>query len=188
MRSLDPRRLPKSYRLTITMGFGSSLFLTEQGDDRFGIRHFKPSALKKMISLPGDAPGFSPADTASDLIFVVASDHPYVNIHVARRLTKHVDPRITVKHLEQAFSRPDLLDAVVSRLRDRVTLHLVEGGDHSFRVRGRPRDDDGTGRSLGELAARFILERVQEQLGDRATVLHVTVAEDATLSATYRAS
>jgi deferrochelatase/peroxidase EfeB len=110
MRPLDPRRLPKSYRLTITVGFGASLFLTAEGDDRFGIRHLKPSALKQMISLPGDAPGFSPVRTASDLIFVVASDHPYVNIHVARRLTKHVDPRITVKHLEQAFSRPDLLE------------------------------------------------------------------------------
>lgn len=110
MRPLDPRRLPKTYRLTITVGFGSNLFLTERGDDRFRLRHMKPSALKQMISLPGDAPGFSPADTASDLIFVVASDHPYVNIHVARRLTKHVDPRIKVKHLEQAFSRPDLLE------------------------------------------------------------------------------
>lgn len=110
MRPLDPQRLPKSYRLTITVGFGASLFLTEQGDDRFGIHHLKPSSLKRMPSFPGDAPDFSPAQTASDLVFVVASDHPYVNIHVARRLTKHIDPRITVKHLEQAFSRPDLLE------------------------------------------------------------------------------
>lgn len=110
MRPLDPQRLPKSYRLTVTMGFGASLFLTEQGDDRFGIHHLKPSSLKRMPSFPGDAPDFSPAKTASDLVFVVASDHPYVNIHVARRLTKHIDPRITVKHLEQAFSRPDLLE------------------------------------------------------------------------------
>lgn len=110
MRPLDPQRLPKSYRLTVTMGFGASLFLTRQGDDRFGIHHLKPSSLKLMPALPGDAPDFSPANTASDLVFVVASDHPYVNIHVARRLTKHIDARITVKHLEQAFSRPDLLE------------------------------------------------------------------------------
>lgn len=110
MRPLDPQRLPKSYRLTITIGFGASLFLTEQGDDRFGIHHLKPSSLKRMPSFPGDAPAFSPAASASDLIFVVASDHPYVNTHVARRLTKHVDARITVKHLEQAFSRPDLTE------------------------------------------------------------------------------
>ncbi len=128
MRPLDPRRLPKSYRLTITMGFGASLFLTEEGDDRFDIRHLKPSALKQMISLPGDAPGFSPADSASDLIFVVASDHPYVNIHIARRLTKHIDARITVKHLEQAFSRPDLLEF----------LGFEDGTDN---IRNWPQDD-----------------------------------------------
>jgi deferrochelatase/peroxidase EfeB len=128
MRPLDPQRLPKSYRLTITIGFGSSLFLTEKGDDRFDIHHLKPSSLKRMISLPGDAPNFSPADTASDLIFVIASDHPYVNIHVARRLTKHVDPRINVKHLEQAFSRPDLLEF----------LGFEDGTDN---IRNWPQDD-----------------------------------------------
>lgn len=128
MRPLDPQRLPKSYRLTITIGFGSNLFLTEKGDDRFGIRHLKPSSLKRMLSLPGDAPGFSPADTASDLIFMVASDHPYVNIHVARKVTKHIDPRITVKHLEQAFSRPDLLEF----------LGFEDGTDN---IRNWPRND-----------------------------------------------
>jgi hypothetical protein len=39
----------------------------------------------------------------------------------------------------------------------RATLHPVEGGDHSFRVRGRPKDDAGTGTALGEAAGRFIL-------------------------------
>jgi hypothetical protein len=56
------------------------------------------------------------------------------------------------------FARWDLLRATVDRLGDRATLHPVEGGDHSFRVRGRPKDDVGTGTALGEAAARFILE------------------------------
>lgn len=37
----------------------------------------------------------------------------------------------------------------------------------------------------GENLARFICERVQAALGDRAEVVRVTVAEDETLSATY---
>jgi 6-pyruvoyltetrahydropterin/6-carboxytetrahydropterin synthase len=37
-----------------------------------------------------------------------------------------------------------------------------------------------------ENLARFILQRVQGALGEAATVTAVTVAEDATLSATYR--
>ena len=38
----------------------------------------------------------------------------------------------------------------------------------------------------GENLARYIFDRVQQALGDRATVESVTVAEDSTLSATYR--
>ena len=34
----------------------------------------------------------------------------------------------------------------------------VEGGDHSFRVRGARRPDDETGRALGAVAAAFIRE------------------------------
>jgi 6-pyruvoyltetrahydropterin/6-carboxytetrahydropterin synthase len=38
----------------------------------------------------------------------------------------------------------------------------------------------------GENLARYIFERVQAALGDRATVSEVTVAEDSALRATYR--
>ncbi len=38
----------------------------------------------------------------------------------------------------------------------------------------------------GENLARFILDRVQTELGDVVTVTQVTVAEDSTLSASYR--
>jgi hypothetical protein len=57
------------------------------------------------------------------------------------------------------FSRWDLLEGVLGRLGKRARIHRVEGGDHSFRVRGQPRDDAGTGTALGEVAARFILDR-----------------------------
>jgi predicted alpha/beta-hydrolase family hydrolase len=66
-------------------------------------------------------------------------------------------PILWLQGTEDTFARWDLLEGVVARLGDRVTLHRVDGGDHSFRVRGRPRDDPGTGAALGEVAARFIL-------------------------------
>jgi 6-pyruvoyltetrahydropterin/6-carboxytetrahydropterin synthase len=47
---------------------------------------------------------------------------------------------------------------------------------------------DGQLIPTGENLARFILERVQRGLGDAVTVTQVTVAEDTTLSATYRPS
>ena len=68
-------------------------------------------------------------------------------------------PILWLQGTADPFARWDLLEGVLSRLGKRATLHRVEGGDHSFRVRGRPRDDAGTGTALGEAAARFILDR-----------------------------
>ena len=48
-----------------------------------------------------------------------------------------------------------------------------------------PEFADGLLVPSGENIARFILERVQRTLGTAATVTSVSVAEDATLSATY---
>ncbi len=68
-------------------------------------------------------------------------------------------PMLWLQGTADPFARWDLLESVVGRLGDRAELHRVEGGDHSFRVRGQPRDDAGTGTALGEVAARFILDR-----------------------------
>jgi predicted alpha/beta-hydrolase family hydrolase len=66
-------------------------------------------------------------------------------------------PMLFLQGTADPFAKWDLLTKVLDRLGDRATLHPVEGGDHSFRVRGRPKDDAGTGTALGEAAARFIL-------------------------------
>lgn len=74
---------------------------------------------------------------------------------------EHLDlvgvPMLFLQGTADPFARWDLLTGVVERLGDRATLHPLEGGDHSFRVRGQPRDDTGTGTALGEAVARFIL-------------------------------
>ena len=50
-----------------------------------------------------------------------------------------------------------------------------------------PEFGDGLLVPTGENLARFIFERVQHALGARATVVSVRIAEDDTLSVTYRA-
>ena len=70
-------------------------------------------------------------------------------------------PRITVPMLfiqgtADALGRFDLVEETVRSLGPRARLHAVEGGDHSFRVRGRRRPDDEIGRELGDVAAEFI--------------------------------
>ncbi len=64
-------------------------------------------------------------------------------------------PMLFLQGTADPFATPDLLDATIARLPG-ATLHTVEGGDHSFRVRGRPKDDEGTGRALAAVAAAFI--------------------------------
>ena len=49
-----------------------------------------------------------------------------------------------------------------------------------------PEFADGLLVPTGENLARFVFERVQRRLGDAVRVVEVTIAEDDTLSATYR--
>lgn len=69
-------------------------------------------------------------------------------------------PMLFLQGTADPFATKGLFDKVLKKLGKRATLHAIEGGDHSFRVRGRPRDDAGTGKALGEVAARFVLDRV----------------------------
>ena len=69
-------------------------------------------------------------------------------------------PMLFLQGTADPFAKPDLFAGVLKRLGRRATVHAVEGGDHSFRVRGAPRDDPGTGRALGEVAARFVLDQM----------------------------
>lgn len=70
------------------------------------------------------------------------------------------------------------LDAI---LREEV----VDRFDHRNINSDVPEFADGKLIPSGENLARFIFARVQERLDGRASVKQVTVAEDATLSATY---
>jgi 6-pyruvoyltetrahydropterin/6-carboxytetrahydropterin synthase len=70
---------------------------------------------------------------------------------------------------------------------DRVLAAEVrERFDHRNINLDVPEFADGRLVPTGENLARFILERVQGALGAGVVVVQVTVAEDATLSATYR--
>ncbi|MEO7713236.1 MAG: 6-carboxytetrahydropterin synthase [Gemmatimonadaceae bacterium] len=71
-----------------------------------------------------------------------------------------------------------VLDAALQReVRDRF--------DHANINLDIPEFADGLMMPTGENLARFIAERVQAAIGGAAQITRVTVAEDATLSATY---
>jgi len=109
--------------------------------------------IASMMAADGELP-------TEGLVFVGYPLHPPGKPERIR--DQHLDrievPMLFIQGTADPFARWGLLEKVVGRLGDRATLHPVEGGDHSFRARGRPRDDAGTGSALGEVAARFILD------------------------------
>lgn len=54
-----------------------------------------------------------------------------------RHLGAVTAPMLFVQGTRDDFARPDLLEAVLSRLGERAVLYRVEEADHSFRVRAR---------------------------------------------------
>jgi predicted alpha/beta-hydrolase family hydrolase len=67
-------------------------------------------------------------------------------------------PMLFIQGTSDALATFELIEKLVARLGPRAQLHPVEGGDHSFRVRGRKRPDQETGAELGAVAARFLRE------------------------------
>jgi predicted alpha/beta-hydrolase family hydrolase len=67
-------------------------------------------------------------------------------------------PMLFIEGTQDAFARLDLIQSTVERLGPRAQLHLIDGGDHSHRVRGAKRPDREIGAELGQVAATFILE------------------------------
>jgi deferrochelatase/peroxidase EfeB len=114
-------QVPASYRVTVTLAFGASLFVDARGEDRFGLRAFRPRYLKQMPAFPGDASDFDPAASASDLLISVCSDHPYVNIATTRFFVEYFNQRFRNAHpqnhpgrnllqflsIEEGFARKD---------------------------------------------------------------------------------
>jgi deferrochelatase/peroxidase EfeB len=105
-RPYDP--LVQNRRVSVTIGFGATLFTTVNGDDRFGLAAGKPTWLKVMRSTEGDDSRFCPRDHVSDLVVLVASDDVYVNEYIFGRLYyRSVHPGLVVRTVERGYARPD---------------------------------------------------------------------------------
>jgi predicted alpha/beta-hydrolase family hydrolase len=69
-------------------------------------------------------------------------------------------PMLFIQGTADALATFWMVEALVERLDPLARLHRVEGGDHSFRVRGARRPDEEIGRDLGGAAAKFAREVV----------------------------
>ncbi len=67
-------------------------------------------------------------------------------------------PMLFLQGTADPFARPELLSKVLKKLGKIATYHPIEGGDHSFKVRGVKADPREVGASLAPIAAEFIRE------------------------------
>ena len=68
-------------------------------------------------------------------------------------------PMIFVEGTRDVFATRELLAGVIAKLGDRATLISIDGGDHSFNVRGAKRDAREVAAALAQPVAALIRER-----------------------------
>ncbi len=89
--------------LTITIGFGPTLFRTVDGTDRFGIADQTPSELRPMPSFPGDM--LEPAISGGDLCIQACANEPQVAVHAVRNLVRLAFGTAVVRWSQTGFGR-----------------------------------------------------------------------------------
>lgn len=118
MMPLDSARVPNSWRVTITIAFGQTLFTDRLGNDRYGLSFNQPRFLKLIPNFPGDE--FDPKDSVADILLLIASDHPYVNVAATRYYAEYLNKKFLekqgitaqrmvfrIRDVQQGFGRPD---------------------------------------------------------------------------------
>ncbi|WP_314147554.1 iron uptake transporter deferrochelatase/peroxidase subunit [uncultured Leifsonia sp.] len=89
--------------LTLTFGFGPSLFVDATGADRFGIASRRPAALVDLPHFPGDA--LVEALTGGDLCVQACSEDPQVAVHAIRNLSRIAFGRAAIRWSQLGFGR-----------------------------------------------------------------------------------
>ncbi len=85
-------------RLTITVGFGPSLF-----DGRYGLADRRPAALADLPRFAGDA--LRPERSGGDLCVQACADDPQVAVHAVRNLTRLAAGAAAVRWAQLGFGR-----------------------------------------------------------------------------------
>jgi deferrochelatase/peroxidase EfeB len=89
--------------LTITVGFGPTLFRDATGKDRFGIAGKRPEALADLPHFPGDR--LDPAISGGDLCVQACANDPQVAVHAIRNLARIGMGVVSVRWSQLGFGR-----------------------------------------------------------------------------------
>ncbi|MFB7594383.1 iron uptake transporter deferrochelatase/peroxidase subunit [Streptomyces sp. NPDC056160] len=88
--------LPPS-RLTLTLGFGPSLF------EKFGLKERRPAALVDLPKFPGD--NLDKARTGGDLCIQACADDPQVAVHAVRNLARIGFGKVAIRWSQLGFGK-----------------------------------------------------------------------------------
>ncbi|NII51381.1 MULTISPECIES: iron uptake transporter deferrochelatase/peroxidase subunit [Frigoribacterium] len=89
--------------LTVTIGFGPTLFTDATGADRYGIASRRPAALVDLPHFSGDQ--LVEALTGGDLCVQACSDDPQVAVHAIRNLSRIAFGRASLRWSQLGFGR-----------------------------------------------------------------------------------
>ncbi|MFI8527313.1 iron uptake transporter deferrochelatase/peroxidase subunit [Promicromonospora sukumoe] len=92
-----------SANLTITFGFGPSLFTTSDGVDRFGLADRRPALLEDLPHFPGDV--LEEMRTGGDLAVQACADDPQVAVHAIRNLARLAFGTAAVRWSQLGYGR-----------------------------------------------------------------------------------
>ncbi|MCU7725352.1 iron uptake transporter deferrochelatase/peroxidase subunit [Actinoplanes sp. KI2] len=89
--------------LTLTVGFGPTLFRDSSGKDRFGLAARKPAALADLPHFPGDT--IDPAISGGDICVQACANDPQVAVHAIRNLARIGMGVVSVRWSQLGFGR-----------------------------------------------------------------------------------
>jgi deferrochelatase/peroxidase EfeB len=105
--------------LTLTIGFGPTLFRTTDGKDRFGLADRRPAALADLPRFPHDA--IEPDISGGDLCIQACANDPQVAVHAVRNLARIGFGVVSVRWSQLGFGRTS------STSRDQATARNLFG-------------------------------------------------------------
>ncbi len=89
--------------LTLTFGFGPSLFVDDDGRDRFGLADRQPALLRDLPHFPADL--LDPARSRGDLCVQACAQDPQVAVHAIRNLARMGFGTVAVRWSQLGFGR-----------------------------------------------------------------------------------